>query len=468
LIQTLIQAGADVNATSKRPIPGILPPTANMERNGLPNNVEVSPLHVAAAFGPVESVQVLLKAGAKVDAADSRGLTPLGFALASETPSLPVVRALLKAGASVNAADINGETPLDWASKFGYPEILTELKKAGAKSGVAYQYPKFPDVARPGAKVAVERSLNLLEKTSSQFFKNSGCVGCHAQSATAQAQAAAKTAGFPVNEAAVKEQTQQLRTQWIGMQEQFLQAIVPGGGAHRMADNLHGLFASGYPADTITDSAVAEIATAQYLDGRWASTENQHRPPLMQSHFASTTRVIRMLRDYEIPARKQEFAQRIERARAWLLNTKPVTTEDQAMRLSGLVLSGASGEEIGKAAKAVLALQRPDGGWGGNPHMRSDAYATAGALLALAESKVIKVADPAYKKGMDYLLSTQFPDGAWHVRSRAIKFQPYFESGFPFGHDQWISAAATASAARALAVGMQASIGKTTVSAGLR
>jgi hypothetical protein len=209
------------------------------------------------------------------------------------------------------------------------------------------------------------------------------------------------------------------------MQEQFLQAIVPGGGAHRMADNLHGLFASGYPADTITDSAVAEIATAQYLDGRWASTENQHRPPLMQSHFASTTRVIRMLRDYEIPARKQEFAQRIERARAWLLNTKPVTTEDQAMRLSGLVLSGASGEEIGKAAKAVLALQRPDGGWGGNPHMRSDAYATAGALLALAESKVIKVADPAYKKGMDYLLSTQFPDGAWHVRSRAIKFQPY-------------------------------------------
>jgi hypothetical protein len=100
--------------------------------------------------------------------------------------------------------------------------------------------------------------------------------------------------------------------------------------------------------------------------------------------------------------------------------------------------------------------------------MRSDAYATSGALLALAESKVLKVTDPAYKKGMDYLLSTQFPDGAWHVRSRAIKFQPYFESGFPFGHDQWISAAATASAAQALAAGMPPSTGKTTESAGLR
>src|SRR5688572_24209408 len=25
----------------------------------------------------------------------------------------------------------------------------------------------------------------------------------------------------------------------------------------------------------------------------------------------------------------------------------------------------------------------------------------------------------------------RFPDGSWHVRSRALKFQPYFQSGFP-------------------------------------
>jgi hypothetical protein len=87
--------------------------------------------------------------------------------------------------------------------------------------------------------------------------------------------------------------------------------------------------------------------------------------------------------------------------------------------------------------------------------MTSDAYASAGALLALAESKVVKVTDPAYRKGIDYLLSTQFPDGAWHVRSRAIKFQPYFESGFPFGHDQWISTAATAFAVQAVALSIQ-------------
>ena len=57
----------------------------------------------------------------------------------------------------------------------------------------------------------------------------------------------------------------------------------------------------------------------------------------------------------------------------------------------------------------------------------------------------------AHRRGVQYLLSTQYPDGSWYVRSRAAGFQPYFESGFPFKHDQWISAAATGWAAEALA-----------------
>jgi hypothetical protein len=84
----------------------------------------------------------------------------------------------------------------------------------------------------------------------------------------------------------------------------------------------------------------------------------------------------------------------------------------------------------------------------------SDAYATGVALVALAESKAVRIEDQAYRRGLTYLLSTQFPDGSWHVRSRAIKFQPYFESNFPFGHDQWISAAATSWAVQAMALSL--------------
>ena len=51
-----------------------------------------------------------------------------------------------------------------------------------------------------------------------------------------------------------------------------------------------------------------------------------------------------------------------------------------------------------------------------------------------------------------FLLKTQLADGSWYVHSRrAIPLQPYFESDFPHGHDQWISAAATSWATTALA-----------------
>ena len=84
-------------------------------------------------------------------------------------------------------------------------------------------------------------------------------------------------------------------------------------------------------------------------------------------------------------------------------------------------------------------------------YLKSDAYATGLALYALHETGQLAESDPAYKRGVDYLLKTQFEDGSWYVRSRAPKFQPYFQSGFPHDHDQWISAMATAYAVMALA-----------------
>ena len=81
--------------------------------------------------------------------------------------------------------------------------------------------------------------------------------------------------------------------------------------------------------------------------------------------------------------------------------------------------------------------------------MGSDAYATGEALWALHESGM-KPSDPVYRRGVDYLLRAQQEDGTWHVVTRSLTFQPYFESGFPHGHDQWISQAGSVLAAMAL------------------
>jgi hypothetical protein len=42
-----------------------------------------------------------------------------------------------------------------------------------------------------------------------------------------------------------------------------------------------------------------------------------------------------------------------------------------------------------------------------------------------------------------YLLRNQASDGTLHVKTRTIWLQPYFESGFPYGTDQFIATAAT-------------------------
>jgi hypothetical protein len=118
----------------------------------------------------------------------------------------------------------------------------------------------------------------------------------------------------------------------------------------------------------------------------------------------------------------------------------------------GLAWANARPAAIAAAAKGLAATQLPDGGWSQLPTLGSDAYATGEALYALNIAARMPSTDPVYAKGVKYLLNTQAADGTWHVKSRSIWLQPYFESGFPYEQDQWISAAGTSWAAIALSL----------------
>jgi hypothetical protein len=68
----------------------------------------------------------------------------------------------------------------------------------------------------------------------------------------------------------------------------------------------------------------------------------------------------------------------------------------------------------------------------------------------------LPASDAAYQRAVKFLLATQQEDGSWYVRTRAMAFQPYFDAGFPYSFDQWISAAGTSWATIALAQASQA------------
>jgi ankyrin repeat protein len=209
---------------------------------------------------------------------------------------------------------------------------------------------------------------------------------------------------------------------------------------------------AGVQPNLVTAVYARRVANWQRADGHWPTVDE--RPPQSYSLFTTTAVALRVMQLYMPAQLRGEADERLARAKKWLLTTQPRNTEDFTFRLFGLYWTGATPAECSRADRDLLALERPNGGWAQLPHMEPDAYSTGEALVALNEAGGVAVSDPAWQKGLRYLLSTQDNDGSWHVRTRMVSpaavSPPYLETGFPYGHDQFLSTDATCWAAMAL------------------
>jgi ankyrin repeat protein len=108
--ELLIKAGADVNAV---------------------NADKETPLHYAANENSLALAELLLKAGAKTDVLDQNELTPLYYAVTQEESALAEL--LLKAGAKVNVQEKGRATYLHYAARVEDLILAEGLIKAGAQ-----------------------------------------------------------------------------------------------------------------------------------------------------------------------------------------------------------------------------------------------------------------------------------------------------------------------------------------------
>jgi hypothetical protein len=203
------------------------------------------------------------------------------------------------------------------------------------------------------------------------------------------------------------------------------------------------------PRTPTTDATVRYIKAMQTPQGNWPSNEGR-RPPMNVGDFQTAALAVYALKQYAPPLEKADTDAVLTSAVRWLENAKPASTQDRAFHLLALKWANASPAAIKDAARALAAMQRTDGGWSQMPTMVSDAYATGEVLYALNAAGKMSVTNSVYRRGVDYLLRSQAADGSWHVETRSIWLQPYFESGFPYGRDQFISGAGTAWACMAL------------------
>ena len=322
--------------------------------------------------------------------------------------------------------------------------VFASLLSAGLSPAANAAAPPKAEVLRD----AVVRGLGLLERTSPQFIKRGGCNSCHNQFLPAAAQAMARERGIPVG-----KEYAQLPPEAEETPADRIYELVTVGGVNSVGYRLFVDAMLNRPSDDRRTAHVHYLLASQSPDGRWQTSNN--RPPMTYDDFNTTALTIFALQRYTPASQRAESDKRIARAVSWLLEAQPQSNQERAFHLLGLGWGKAPREAREKSANALIAKQRADGGWAQLPSMPSDAYATGEALYALHLGGGVAVNHAAYLRGVEYLLKTQAKDGSWHVKTRSLPLQPYFESGFPYGHDQWISSAGTSWAAMALTLAVE-------------
>lgn len=298
---------------------------------------------------------------------------------------------------------------------------------------------------------AINKSIMLLQKSSHEFLDNAiTCHSCHNQGIGVVAFSLAKENGFDVRDKVINEALDSTCSFWnVGSNNQTLAensdpvAIIMTGNY-----DLWALSSRHYKTNKTIDLLARNIMRKQTYDGSWLSPDQ--RPPLEYYSFTATALTIKNIQSYMPAVLHDEVKQRIAKARTWLINTTPEANEEKVFQLLGLTWSGADKKFIAQQAKKLLAAQHKDGGWSQLDSLKTDAYATGQSLYALNQSGQLAVTEPAYQKGIAFLLNTQLTDGSWHVKTRSYPFVPYLSSGFRHGDDQFISAAGSNWATMAL------------------
>jgi ankyrin repeat protein len=308
----------------------------------------------------------------------------------------------------------------------------------------------------PAARIreAATKAVAIIQQSQKSWYQKQSCTSCHQQILPALAFRAAREHGIPVDETAAHADAAAAFGYFSNLARavEYTHIIDPAldDGYTLVAAN-----AAGVRPSLVTAVYARLIAARQEADGHWETVDD--RPPQSYSPFTATAISLRAIQLYAHPSQQADVAARAARARAWLLSHQPRATEERVYQLLGAQWAGADQAAIQKMAVELKAAQQADSGWTSQDGRPSDAYSTGQALMALHHAGV-PVTDPAWQRGTAWLLRTQAPDGSWHVVSRlhppAPVSPPYFETGHPYGHDQFISSMGDSLAVIALATAL--------------
>jgi len=307
------------------------------------------------------------------------------------------------------------------------------------------------------ARGAATRALVAIQKAQAPWYTTNKqvCASCHHQYQPALAYRIARDHGVPLDETIARaDATKAFDFTDIDKAIQYAYVIEPAvDDAYRMvAAN-----AAGVKRNLGTAIYARLLISRQNAQGDWDGFHQ--RPPSSYSRVTMAALGLRAVQLYHHASQKAQADAAVARARTFLEGRTTRETEERSYQLLGLRWAGAARTTLQKLARDLKATQRPDGGWNSVNGRDSDAYSTAQALVALHDGGGVAIIDASYQRGIEFLLKTQAADGTWHVTSRlrppAPLSPPYFDAGYPNGHDQFLSMQGASWAVMALSYALE-------------
>jgi ankyrin repeat protein len=300
-----------------------------------------------------------------------------------------------------------------------------------------------PAVAQTPAEIrdAVVKALAPVQKAQEPWFtaNKQVCASCHHQYQPSLAYRAARERGVPVNETIARADAVKAFTfADVDRAIQYQYVIEPSvDDAYRMI----AASAAGVPPNLGAAIYARLLISRQNADGTWDGFHQ--RPPSSHSRFTMATLGLRAVQLYRHASQKGAAEAAVARARGYLEKNVAPDTEGRSYQLLGLKWAGADNGRLRRLGRELLAQQLPDGGWASRAGRDSDVYSTGQALVALHDAAGVAASEPAFRRGVAWLLKTQASDGTWHATTRlrppAPLSPPYFNAGYPYERDQFLS-----------------------------
>lgn len=286
-----------------------------------------------------------------------------------------------------------------------------------------------PPATAEQVQQTVARALGYMQTESGTWLKTRKCAACHHASLPLWSVLEARRQGYAVDETYVSETVAATLTSpdKLISSKLFNDPAAPPdprplGQGVKIATAFLAVAAQSLPAlddgQKQTLRLIAEeIVKKQRDDGSWEFFLT--RPPVNDSQVSDHVWLIMALQGEAGTDAPESINAALAKATAWLATAK--LTDDTQDKAFKLLLAGRASQPLSERQPAIdelLALQRPDGGWGQKADLPTDAYATGQALYVLAlagytpERREIQ-------RAIDLLVATQNPEGDWPMASRS-------------------------------------------------